>query len=755
MPSRHLSAPPRRLAAGPGPGVRPAPGRHWPPTPRTTRSPRQAGRPERGRGPRHPAAGTAEDLARPVEVLAGERLDEAKANSLGETVSKLPGVQSSYFGPGVGRPIVRGLDGARVQVLSDGLGSGDVSTVSVDHAVSIEPFLADQIEVLKGPATLLYGSGAIGGAVNVVDGRIPEAVTEQPLQGRAELRGDSVNDEKTGMFAPGRHLGLRQRRLPCRRAASRNRRLRHPRLRRKRAHCAQRKAKRRGPGRSRRHPAQQLRAHRQRRAGRVLGRRARLPRRRRQPVQHPLRRTRPCARTRGRRTGEHEARKNTRGRPRPHRHGPAPLRTARRPRTTWARSKSLRVKVARTDYTHTEFEGDEVGTVFDNDSTEARVELAHQPTGPAGTARSACNGGAARLQRDRRGSLRARHRNRATPACSGSASAAFGAVEAGTRRALRPQRDRRRRRRRDRPGRATSTPPALSAALQWNLSEDFHLSLRPRPRAALADRRGAVLQRPARGDAELRVRHPDLDVETANRAETRRCTGTSGPFKARRCRSITSATTTSSIWPTPASSDDETPARVWIQADARFTGGEAELTGPSPDNDSGAWSLRVFGDIVRGKLTGNGTREVAFAFDARRPHPRIHRRHRARRQPAAHRAVARLGGELRWERDQWRASRRRGALCGTGRRRRVRISHAGLHAGRCPRRLAPRHRRRQRVGTVRRRQQPARRGSAVRTPRSSRTWAVPGAAWLRRARVLLIRADRRLPFRAVRADRFF
>src|SRR5688572_30954734 len=146
-----------------------------------------------------PLSGTAEDLARPVEVLTGERLDEAKANSLGETVGKLPGVQSSYFGPGVGRPIIRGFDGARVQVLSNGLSSGDVSTVSVDHAVSIEPFLADQIEVLKGPATLLYGSGAIGGAVNVVDGRIPEGLTDEPLQGRAELRGNTVNDETTAM----------------------------------------------------------------------------------------------------------------------------------------------------------------------------------------------------------------------------------------------------------------------------------------------------------------------------------------------------------------------------------------------------------------------------------------------------------------------------------------------------------------------------------------------------------------------------
>src|SRR5688500_9037951 len=138
-------------------------------------------------------------MARPVDDLACARLDEAKANSLGETVNRLPGVQSSYFGPGVGRPIIRGMDGARVQVLSDGLSSGDVSTVSVDHAVSIEPFLADQIEVLKGPATLLYGSGAIGGAVNVVDGRVPTQRAGRALTGRAEIRHGSASDENTGM----------------------------------------------------------------------------------------------------------------------------------------------------------------------------------------------------------------------------------------------------------------------------------------------------------------------------------------------------------------------------------------------------------------------------------------------------------------------------------------------------------------------------------------------------------------------------
>ncbi|MCB1569366.1 MAG: TonB-dependent receptor plug domain-containing protein, partial [Xanthomonadales bacterium] len=119
-----------------------------------------------------PLRTSAEDIASPVEVLAGEALERSKAATLGQTLSGLVGVQSGDFGIGVSRPIIRGQEGPRVQILSDGLATLDVSTVSADHAVSIEPFLADQIEVLKGSATLLFGSGAIGGAINVVDGRI-------------------------------------------------------------------------------------------------------------------------------------------------------------------------------------------------------------------------------------------------------------------------------------------------------------------------------------------------------------------------------------------------------------------------------------------------------------------------------------------------------------------------------------------------------------------------------------------------------
>lgn len=140
-----------------------------------------------------------DDLVQPVDVLRGEELQDRVSGTLGESLERQAGVQSASFGVGVGRPVVRGLEGARVQVLANGGSALDVSTVSADHAIGIEPFLADQIEVLKGPATLLYGSGAIGGAVNVVDGRVPTAQVGRTVSGRAELRHGSVDDGTVGM----------------------------------------------------------------------------------------------------------------------------------------------------------------------------------------------------------------------------------------------------------------------------------------------------------------------------------------------------------------------------------------------------------------------------------------------------------------------------------------------------------------------------------------------------------------------------
>ena len=142
-----------------------------------------------------PLRSAIDDVARPVTVLAGDDLEARKAGTLGQTLEREAGVQSSFFGAGVGRPIIRGQEGARVQTLSGGMSSADVSTVSADHGVSIEPFLADQIEVLRGPAVLLYGSGAIAGAVNVVDGRIPTAPIGDAFKGRAEIRYGENSDE--------------------------------------------------------------------------------------------------------------------------------------------------------------------------------------------------------------------------------------------------------------------------------------------------------------------------------------------------------------------------------------------------------------------------------------------------------------------------------------------------------------------------------------------------------------------------------
>ena len=146
-----------------------------------------------------PLKGAYGDLIQPASVLRGPQLEQRKAATLGETLSREPGVQSSFFGAAVARPVIRGQDGARVQVLSEGLASMDASTVSVDHATTIEPFLADQIEVLRGPATLLYGAGAVGGVVNVVDGRIAEEAAAAPISGRAQFGGDSVANSRFGM----------------------------------------------------------------------------------------------------------------------------------------------------------------------------------------------------------------------------------------------------------------------------------------------------------------------------------------------------------------------------------------------------------------------------------------------------------------------------------------------------------------------------------------------------------------------------
>ncbi len=115
-----------------------------------------------------------EHIAQPITVLRNEELTEKQSSTIGETLSNIPGVTTNRFSPLASRPIIRGLGGSRVQLLENGLSSMDASTISVDHAVTIDPVHAEQIEIFRGPSTLLYGSEASSGLVNVVTNRIPE-----------------------------------------------------------------------------------------------------------------------------------------------------------------------------------------------------------------------------------------------------------------------------------------------------------------------------------------------------------------------------------------------------------------------------------------------------------------------------------------------------------------------------------------------------------------------------------------------------
>jgi len=138
------------------------------------------------------------DVLAGTSVVRGEELQRILEGQIGEVLSHLPGVSSSSFSPGASRPVLRGFSGDRVRVLVDGLGANDASNVSDDHAVAIEPLTADRIEVLRGPAVLIYGGSAIGGAVNVIDRRIPLRVPEEKLHFDALLGADTANGLREG-----------------------------------------------------------------------------------------------------------------------------------------------------------------------------------------------------------------------------------------------------------------------------------------------------------------------------------------------------------------------------------------------------------------------------------------------------------------------------------------------------------------------------------------------------------------------------
>lgn len=132
------------------------------------------------------------ESAQPVSVLAGDELRKKQASTLGETLKNEVGVQSSYYGGVSSSPIIRGLDGPRVLITQNGLDVSDASRVGPDHVVATEASTAQQIEILRGPTTLFYGSGAIGGVINIVDDRVPK---DSDAKATFVSEYNSVNDE--------------------------------------------------------------------------------------------------------------------------------------------------------------------------------------------------------------------------------------------------------------------------------------------------------------------------------------------------------------------------------------------------------------------------------------------------------------------------------------------------------------------------------------------------------------------------------
>lgn len=532
------------------------------------------------------AAPAANALAAPTSVLDGISLDEVRASTLGQTVANIPGVQTTAFGQGAGRPVIRGLDGPRVAVLADGMGSGDVSAVSQDHGVSIEPFLADRIEILKGPAALLHGSGAIGGVVNVIDGRIPEQLPGSGSSGRVQAGLDSVSSGNTGAFrfdAGSGHLafhadGLRRDDhdytipgaiLPNSAVQTSTGALGgswiddwgYAGL------AVSRYLNDYGNPAEPGHPAQG------------------------EPAVH-LRMQQTRVEARGALT--------------------APLPGLQR----------LEWNLGHVDYQHTEYEGELAGTLFTNRSREARLVANTQPW--------ANWLGAFGLQFKQR-ELAAIGEESFIPSTRTHALGLFisarrdlGAVttEFGARidsQSSRPHGLIER----------SFDPLNLSASLVWRLDPVWHLTLNlDRAQRAPAEEE-LFAHGPHQASFSWEIGDPALVVETANQAEV------GLHYHGNRLEAKASLYVNrydDFIHLVDAGAFEEgLPVRHWTQRDALFRGGEVEATWHLASNASGHFDLRLWGDLVRATL-GNGGGNV----------PRI--------------PTGRLGSELRWHDDDWRAS---------------------------------------------------------------------------------------------------
>lgn len=511
----------------------------------------------------NPLRTSAEDLTQPTEILSGSQLDAVKAATLGETIGKLPGVQSSFFGAGVGRPILRGLDGPRVAVLSGGLGTQDVSTVSQDHNVAIEPFLADQIEVLKGPATLLYGSGAIGGLVNVVDGRIAESPLDETISGRAEARYDSVSKGKTAMarvdasgadgalvlHADGVYRDQDDYDTPL--GTQRNSFI---------------DTKTGALGAS------------------LVGDLGFL----------------------GVSASRYEDQYGNPGEPGDAEEGEPPVFIDMKQSRVEAKAginqplgifSSLRASLAHTDYEHIEFEGDEVGTQFLSTGTEGRLELTHKPFGSwVGVI------GLQGLDRE----FEAIGEEAFVPNTTTRGTGLF-ITEQGKWNRFQLDLGARIDRVESSPAGADSRefkPLSLSAGAMWRFNDAWRVTFNlDRAERAPAEEE-LFADGPHVATASFEIGDANLDKERATQAELGlhyhgdRFEAKASMYETRFDGFIYLAET--------GLVEDELPVRQWTQADARFRGFEGEFTTHLVDNDAGKLDLRLFGDHVRAELDDGG-----------------------------------------------------------------------------------------------------------------------------------------------------
>lgn len=499
----------------------------------------------------------ADQIVHPVEVLAGKKLDVAKSNTLGETVSSIPGVSTTYFGPGVGRPVIRGLDGPRVSVLNSGLASDDVSNVSQDHAVTIEPFLADQIEVFKGPSTLLYGTGAIGGVVNVVDGRIQEGPMDRPFSGRAEIRYDSVSNGFTGMTRLDSSTDTYALHVD---GVYRNN-------------------------------------------GNYDGRNG--------EIANSAVDTKTGA-IAGSTFGDWgyagfaiSRYLNEYGNP-AEPDGPVTLNMAQTRydfkvgiKNPVSGLDSLKFSFGRTEYTHTEFEGDEVGTVFISQGDQFRLEAVHSKIGVWH--------GAFGLQANRR-EFDAIGEEAFVPLTNTRGLGLFVLEQA--------QWDKFTLELGARHDRQSSTPEggdkrkfsltSLSAGGRFQLDDQWHLSLNlDRAQRAPAEEE-LFANGPHIATETFEIGDPDLEKETSKQTEL----GIhyhSDFMEAKFAVYQNNFTNFIYLEDTGLTDiDSGLPIRVWTQTDAKFRGLEGEATFHLADNDSGKYDLRFFGDRVRATRDGGG-----------------------------------------------------------------------------------------------------------------------------------------------------